>query len=57
MKKYKVKFVGIMISIILTLFNWTLHFHHSEEIKDEIILRFEKLFQTFYSKAIGDIFV
>ena len=54
MKKNKAKFAGIMISIIFILFDWTLHLHHSEEVKDEITLRFEKLFQTYYGKGIGE---
>jgi hypothetical protein len=53
MKKIKIRLAGIMISIIFILFDWTLHLHHSEEIRDQITIRFEKLFQTYYGEAIG----
>jgi hypothetical protein len=53
MKKFKVKFAGIMISIAIIIFDQSLHLHHTEEIKDEILSKIMKIMQYYYGPAIG----
>jgi hypothetical protein len=53
MKKFKIKFAGIMVSIAIILFDRSLHLHHTEEIKDDIISKFMKVMLYYYGPAIG----
>jgi hypothetical protein len=54
MKKINVKFAFIMLAIAFFIIDKSLHLHHSEEMKDQITIRYEKLFQTYYGKSIGE---
>jgi hypothetical protein len=53
MKKFNSKIAFMMLAIAFFMIDKSLHLHHSEEIKDQITLRYEKIFQTYYGEAIG----
>ena len=46
-----------MISIAIIIFDQSLHLHHTEEIKDDILSKIMKIMQYYYGPAIGANFV